>query len=52
MERFVTCVRPFLVVACVLVCVMCKLRRCLSYSRRRDRIDSVPLRSLDKGVGA
>ena len=33
----------------VLVCVAHKLRRCLSYSRRRDRINSVLVRSLDKG---
>ena len=35
----------------VVVCVVCKLRPCLSYSRRRDRINSVLLRSLDKGGG-
>ena len=35
----------FLVLACVpvVVCVACKLRPCLSYSRRRDRINSVLL---------
>ena len=35
----------------VVVCVVRKLRPCLSYSRRRDRINSVLLCSLDKGVG-
>ena len=44
---------PFLVVACVpmFVCVARKLWPCLSYSRRRDRIDLGLLRSLDKRGG-
>ena len=35
----------------IVLCVARKLRPCLSYSRRRDHINSVPLRSLDKGGG-
>ena len=44
---------PFLVVPCVpvVVCVARKLRPCLSYSRRRGRINSVLLCRLDKGGG-
>ena len=33
------------------VCVVRKLRPCVSYSGRRDRINSVLLRSLDKHGG-
>ena len=33
----------------VVVCVVCKLRPCLSYSRRRDRNNSILLCGLDKG---
>ena len=42
-----------LLVVCVpvVVCVARKLRPCLSYSRRRDRIHSVLLCSLDRGGG-
>jgi hypothetical protein len=36
----------------VVVCVVRKLRPCLSYSRRRDCFNSVLLRSLDRGGGA
>ena len=35
----------------VVVCVARKPRPCLSYSRRRDRINSVLLRSYYKGGG-
>ena len=35
----------------VVVCVVLKLRPCLSYNRCRDRINSVLLRSLDKRGG-
>ena len=35
----------------VVVYVARKLRPCLSYSRRRDRINLVLWRSLDKGGG-
>ena len=44
---------PFLVVVCVpvVVCVACKIRPCPSYSRRRDCINPIFLRSLDKGRG-
>ena len=35
----------------VVVCVARKLRLCLSYSRRRDRINLGILRSYDKGGG-
>ena len=35
----------------VVVYVARKLRPCPSYSRRRDRINLVPWRSLDKGGG-
>ena len=35
----------------VVVCVARKLRLCPSYSRRRDRINSVLLRSYYKGAG-
>ena len=44
---------PFLVVACVpvFVCVARKLWPCLSYSRRRDRIDLGLFCSLDKRGG-
>ena len=43
----------FLAVACVpvVVSVVPNLRPCLSYNRRRDRINAALLCSLDKGEG-